>query len=423
MRSRRYQQPSRKCICKMAGIDFITPDPQTIVLQGFDAIITPSQFGDAYAFVTLAEQNDEVWSGDIPLPQEQEGATIDLINEAAQAAIDIFESERGTLGMGAGADVPEQGVEIMANKKAFTYQTMEHEEWYLSFKGTQFEDVAFNLLENLYSLELEQATIEDTNTELWAEQTDIEHKLKMLNLQRLREIPAGAKVIIIQAHTYKKHAWFNDHADLQLFVDSFASTSIEPEVMKLVNRYLDVRQELNKRDESHDSMYEAHQAIENQMESLSLECLQRNVIEKIPTEGIGAFPEMASDMAELMEGVSIDEPLVEMPAFQGMPFETMRTSKKSEEPKREVKELGQTHLGLDPAEILSEDRLPFQKGDKVQISKAFETSTVGGCPMTLDGGLKGVIKTEFDGHGNSFVVCFEDGSLLNVPTENLKKSS
>jgi len=407
----------------MAGIDFITPDPQTIVLQGFDAIITPSQFGDAYAFVILAEQNDEVWSGDIPLPQEQEGATIDLIKEAAQAAIDIFESERGTMGMGAGAEVPEQGVEVMANKTAFTYETMAHEEWYLSFKGTQFEDVAFNLLEDLYSLELEQATAEDTNTELWAEQTEIEHQLKMLNLQRMREIPAGSKIIIIQAHTYKKHAWFDDHAELQTFVDSFASTSIEPEVMKLVNRYLDVRQELNKRDESHDSMYEARQAIENQMESLSLECLQRNVIEKIPTEGIGVFPEMAADMAELMEGVSIDEPLAEMPAFHGMPFETMRASKNSEDAKREVNEIGKTHLGLDPAEIFTEDRLPFLKGDKVQISKALETATAGGCAMGLAVGLKGVVMTEFDGHGNSFVVRFEDGSHLNVPAKNLKKSS
>ena len=85
--------------------------------------------------------------------------------------------------------------------------------------------------------------------------------------------------------------------------------------------------------------------------------------------------------------------------------------------------MGKTHLGLDPAEIPIEDRLPFKDGDKVQISKQFETSTTGGCPMVLESGLKGIIKNEFDGHGNSFVVCFEDGSLLNVPEGNLKKTS
>jgi len=410
----------------MAGIDFTYDDQQTLVLQGFDVAITPSQYGDEYVFVTLHEQGNEAWSGDVPLPIEEAGSTLDLLEDVGQAGIDLFEAERGTLGEGAGTELPEQGADIMANKKAFTWETKNHEEWYLSFKGTQFEDVAFNLLEDLYALQLEQSTIADASSDLYAEQTDIEHQLKMLNLQRLREIPAGSKIIIIQAHTYKKHAWFNDHADLQLFVDSFADTSIENEVMKLVNRYLDIRQEINKRDESNDAMYDSNQEIENQMESLSLEALQRNVVDKLPTEGLGAFPEMAADMAESMEGVSIDEPLCEMPPFQGMPFEPMRASKHAEDDKdekRKVEELGKTHLGLDPAEIPIEDRLPFKAGDKVQISKQFETSTVGGCPMVLESGLKGIVKNEFDGHGNSFVVRFEDGSLLRVPTANLKKTS
>ena len=401
----------------MSGLDFTYDTQFDLVLSGFDVALTPSQFGDDYVFVTITEGNDKVFSQDIPVsPMQQGESTGDVIENTAQAAIDLFESERGTLGQGAGA-------EIMATTKKGNLCIVElkdHEDWYLSFKGTEFEDAAFNLLEDLYALDLERNSVEDTSTELYSEMSDIEYQLKMLNLERMRSIPAGSQIIIIQASKFKKHAWFSDAKDTKNFMDAFSDSQFEPEVLKLMNRYIEIREEINQRDESHNDIWDRESEILNQMESLSLEALQKDLVEKMPTEGISAFPGMAMDLAELMEGISIDEPLEGMPPFAMDidPFDPVRANKVSD-----VIEKGKTHLGLDPAEIEKEKLLPFMKGDKVEVTKGWETSTAGGVPHDIKKGLKGVVQNVFDGHGDCYMVHFEDGSFIKAPSVNLKKVS
>lgn len=400
----------------MAGFDFTYDSQFDLLLDGFDVSIRPSDYGEEYVFVTISEGNSEVFNRDVPITPPQEGeSTEQVIENTAQAAIDIFESERGTLGQGAGA-------EVMATKKEAlcTWEMKNHEEWYLSFKGTEFEDLAFNLLEDLYSLDLEDNTVDDTSSELYSEMDKIEYELKMLNLERMRSMPAGAQIIIIQASKIEKKAWFMDVSETKDFLDAFTDTPFEADALKLVNRYIEIREEINQREEATDDIWSRRWEIENQMESLSLEALQQNIMDKIPTEGIGVFPGMAADLAELMEGVSIDEPLDVMPPFSppADPFEPVRAFKEAE-----VKEKGKGHLGLDPAEVSSEKRLDFVKGDSVELTKVWEGSTTGGVPLTIEKGTKGTIQNEFDGHGDCFMVHFEGGSFLKVPGELLKKSS
>lgn len=85
----------------------------------------------------------------------------------------------------------------------------------------------------------------------------------------------------------------------------------------------------------------------------------------------------------------------------------------------EVVELGQIHEGLDPAEVPLKD-FPFALGDKVTLSKAFPMPIWGGGTTELAKGTKGFIKNLYDGHGDAFMVCTEDGQTYCIPTEYLK---
>jgi hypothetical protein len=85
----------------------------------------------------------------------------------------------------------------------------------------------------------------------------------------------------------------------------------------------------------------------------------------------------------------------------------------------EVVELGQIHEGLDPAEVPLKD-FPFSIGDKVTLSKAFSMPIWGGGTTELAKGTKGVVRNLYDGHGDAFMVCTEDGQTYCIPTDYLK---
>ena len=74
-----------------------------ILLRGYDVTIKPSETENYYT-VSLEEGGSEVFKRDIPNASTDPDETEEqVLEDVAQAAIDIYESERGSLGMGAQA--------------------------------------------------------------------------------------------------------------------------------------------------------------------------------------------------------------------------------------------------------------------------------------------------------------------------------
>jgi hypothetical protein len=395
----------------------------TLVLKGFDVVIVPSDQGPDYYYVTLYEgTNNEVFSEDIPIPETQPGDTSeDTIENVAQAAIDIFEAERDTLGEGAGA-------EMTAKKKvAWLGNCTEHEEWFMSLKGTEYEEIAYGLLKDYLSIDVESTAQDDVLHELYDREAELEYELKMLDLERMKAMPVGTQVIIIKA----KKAFLGEAEVMQEFLDKFCGDPLEGKVVQLLDELINVKQDIKKHQEGADDFWDRRQDVERQMEALTLEALQGNIIDKIPTSGIEAFPNMAGEIAELMEGVEMDAPLE--PTMPN-PFQASKRSQMTppEEPddiyaqewksvEDRIREMGEVHEGLDPAETLVD--IPFKEGDKVKLTKKFETvAPLNGVKVTLSSGAVGYIQNEYDRNGECYMVAFEDGGCLKVPADYLKSA-
>ena len=87
------------------------------------------------------------------------------------------------------------------------------EEWYLSFKGTPYESMAYDLLSDLYALDLELTAHAEVMHDRQDDLSRLEYQLQMLNLDRMRDMPDGQQIIVIHAKT--KLAWFVEADDIQ----------------------------------------------------------------------------------------------------------------------------------------------------------------------------------------------------------------
>lgn len=370
-----------------------------ITLQGFTVTIMSSEDPDVF-HVELAESGNQVYDTDIPVNMEaEEGEDIfveDVINYAAQAAIDIFEAERGTLGQGAGA--------TMAKKKASLWEISELEEWFCKFRGTGFEEEAANLMEQRLGIQLEAAFAEDPTAALYTEQAKVEYEMAMLNLERLKE-SINKTVIIIQSK--KAYYDLSDTEKLEEYLCKFTGDKREDQALSLVQEYLDIQQQLNSVNSNKDDFWVREQEIDDLMRNLSLQLLQQNVIEVQPTEGAEALPNMAADMAELMEGVSLDVPFGEMAARKAQ---------------LEAEEMGEMREGLDPAEIPEEKRITWGEGEHVKLKKDVVQQLMGGMTKTFPKGTKITIDSLYDRHGDRYMVrTIDKGKLFKVKWDDLEK--
>lgn len=401
----------------MAELDWTYDKKFELKPQGFDVTVQPSDQGDQFLWAEVKENNADVFSADIPIPEVQPGESVqDVVPAVAQAAVDLLEGERNTLGWGAGA-LEVQGNKKMLIKQACLWEISSDEDWFMKFKGTQYEEIAYNLLKEKYNLSLENSQSE-LLAKLNKELDQIEYELTLLNLERMKSCPANKKIIIIQGAL--KRSWLGDTEMIQDFMDKFISTKFEIPVVKLVKKYLDLKDNIDRLHEAETDNYMALNEIRNKMSDLEMEALQANIDDILPVSGIDAYPNMANELAPLMEGVSIDEPL--MPFNQPNQFFASKLAFEEVEPvEKRICEKGLVHEGLDPAEV-DKDKFKFQVGDKVSLSKKLECSTVGGLSLTIEKGTSGKIWNDYDGCGDCYMVAFSDGMLLKVPTKHLKKA-
>lgn len=360
-----------------------------IVLQGFTVTIRSTEEPDVF-HVELAESGNQVYEGDIPVDMEaEEGEEIlveDVLTYAGQAAIDLFEAERGTLGEGAGA--------TMAKKQASLWDINNHEEWFLKFKGTGFVEQAAGLLEQKLNLQLERNLADDPTAELYTEKTKVEYEMAMLNLERLKECDSKT-VIIIQGSRVEGCCVDSTTELLEEYLCKFISDKREDQALKLVKDYLDIEQALNVTTNNESDYWTRECEIDNLMEDLSLQLLQQNVMEVQPEEGAEALPNMAADMTELMEGVSLDVPLGEMSAKSAQ---------------LEAEEMGEMREGLDPAEV--PECLTWGEGQQVKLKNDVKQNMWGGMSKTFPKGTQVTVDSLYDRHGDYYQVRTEDDAKL-----------
>jgi len=412
------------------GLDYSYDQEYTLTLQGFDVKITLSPLGNEYLHVVIVEQGEQVFEEDLPQPLTQEGEIEELVlQNVAQMAIDLLEAERGTLGQGAGA------LEMAANlnkKSCWVGIDERHEEWFMNLKGTPYENMAFDLLTKYYELENKTEDFEDQSREICKQIHNIRKEIQRLDLQRLKNSDANTKVIIIEG---SKKAFLGDSEQYQDLLDKFFGCPLESELAKNLNKLIELESRQKEINKSSEDSWEEKRKLEEQMEGLALESLQVNVIKKIPTSGLEAFPALGNELAELMSGVSLDEP--EKPGLQPpqqSPF--VMGAAKEEEDKEENPDKTQIIKEYEPVEdrvlelgpkpdkdhLFNEnsEEMKFEVGDRVELTKKLEVPHAGdGHVLEYSKGEKGTIGVLFD--GNFFTVYFDSGAICRVLKDFLKK--
>lgn len=449
-------------------------DTYQVLYRGFDCLVSPKEEGTFD--VSLFEGGAHVFTTNIAMDMSQfetedelDDNSEALIDEAAQAAVDQYEASRGTLGQGAGATQKAGTME----KKAY-FHTLDREEWFLNLKGTPYEAQAVSLLEQYVAA---WRTVPDSSKidQLRAQSGQIAYELDMLNIKRLQQARPNETIIVIRG-SVTACSYVED------FTDRFRGHPNEGIVLKKVKEYLDLQSQIDAVYKEQDSVWDKTDEILKAMDELLVTALQSEVDSAIvETGGMNLAPNMAADVAELMEGVTFDtpiEPQHELPPalfakksrsewedepeprkdevfaealdmaktmkrstpdqvkktlmyVYGLDAQDadyvlqMRAAKKAD--KNEDKpgdehplvELGAVHEGKDVAEVPLDD-MPFQIGDSVTLTKAYELALWGGATDELPKGMKGKIKNLYDGHGDAYMVECEEGGVYRIPTEYLK---
>lgn len=389
----------------------------SFIVEGYEVEVNETEDSSIYN-VILAENGAQVFEMDVPINLEDDNLLIeDVINYAAKAAIDIFEAERDTLGEGAGA------LEIEANMKSksqamycYFLTSCDYEEWFGQMKGTPYEDQAYQLLSQLIELEIPQSTSNELE-ELYNKKKILQHELDVLNLERIKTSNDFKKVIIVEAvneNKYTNRVGYSNLDWIEYFVEKFKDHRLEPQVILKIKELVDIHQAISIAESSENDIWDQREEIRNKMDLLSAEKAKNEIEERLPESGITIAPNMAVDLAELMEGVSFEEPLEPIVAIN-------KEDEDGFEKEDKFTELGEIHQGIDIAEVPEEERISFGPGNRIKLKRNIEVPMWGGITKEVKKDTVGWIDSVYDGHGERFFVRLEDGSLFSVSRNDLTK--
>jgi len=459
----------------------------SFIVEGYEVEVNETEEPSVY-HVILAEEGAQVFEIDVPINLEGSNLLIeDILNYAAKAAIDIFEAERDTLGEGAGALEIEANMKIKSQNitcnSCYFLTSCDYEEWFGQMKGTPYEDQAYQLLSQLIELQIPQST-SDELSKLYTEKNMIQYELDILNLERIKSSSDFQKIIIVEAVNQSKFVNRIGYANLdwiEYFLEKFKDHRLEPQVVLKVKELIDIHQAINIAESEQNDTWDQEQEIRNKMDLLSAEKAKNEIENRIPESGITVAPNMAEDIAELMEGVSFEEPLEPIIAGNKITIEYLeqmieenneeygtnfsiggaygnyelwdggnrieigskkdiyeafiKNRFKDDEPIIAINkededdfekedtftELGEIHQGIDIAEIPEEKRVPFGPGNQIKLKRNIEIPMWGGIKKEVKKDTKGWIDSLFDGHAEKFFVRLEDGSLFSVNRDDLVK--
>lgn len=276
-------------------------DTYNLLLRGYDIVIENAEDDDAYK-VTVREGSGIGWDVILPVNlddfegdnEELDGSDA-LMQYLGNAAVDLYEAERDKLGEGAVLH------EEASMKRRAYYDSMQWEDWFMRLKGTPFEEQAYQMLQEYLTLGTQQHESDDALSALFIEEEQIKHDLNMMNLERMKRAPSS-QIIIIQGS--KKACGFMSD-DIEEFLARFAGDEQEAAVISKMRELLDVRDKVNRASEDNQT-WKKRQELEGKMHDLALQAMQQNV--KVPT-GMDGAPNMAADLASLMEGIDLNAPL------------------------------------------------------------------------------------------------------------------
>jgi len=283
-------------------------DTYTTLIRGYDVTVSPSDVPDSY-HVNVSEHGSLGWETDVPVDldnlqgenEELDGSDA-LLNYVSNAAVDLYESEKGTLGQGAAA-------EVQAMRKKGYFDSMQWEDWFMSFKGTQFEEEAAAMLQTYFELGMQETENQPIN-DLYRQKDKIMYDLDMLNLERMKATSSEAAAVIVISAKKKKAFW--GWCDIEDYLARFVGDPLEPQAIAKIRELLDLEDAIVEAQMNSDDSWMKRERLETQMHELTLTCLQQNVVE--PT-GMDAAPNMAADLASLMEGVDLSTPLEPIVSF------------------------------------------------------------------------------------------------------------
>ena len=276
------------------------------VVDGFDVELAPSEDDENSLFATIYELGNKVYEIEIPVEEDEEQAinSEPILDYAAQAAVDIFEASRNTLDQGAGATMKKN---TSIDKKAYCVSP-QWENWYAGLKGTAYEEQATQMLEQLMELSAPDHAGSETDTDkLYSQEMQILYELDVLNFERMKKHPAGQTVIIIQGS--RKVALYGVEA-IEEYLEKFRGCSLEQEAISKIRELLDVRAAISNANQLDEDRWEQTRDLELAMQELAMQALQESV--EATTSPVEEFPQMAADIEDLMDGVTLEEPLEPM---------------------------------------------------------------------------------------------------------------
>lgn len=270
------------------------------VLRGFDCVVFDSPENDGYVRVEIYENGRKVYMVDIPLLEGEELNSSDAIDRVSDSAIDLFESQRGTLGQGAGI----MSKDSIKKKSCYYPIIRSKEEWFRNIQGTSYEDGAIVILEKLLDLNQDKMDKEQQIEEMGGFCDKLLHDMDKLDLERVKS-SNGYKdqVIVIKAD---KIGCFYSADDVKEYLEMFRGHELEPLAISKMKEYLDVKSQMKEMEDTIDSIYEQQDDIEEQMKEMTVLVAESAISNNVDMEFM-KYPNMTNDIAELMDGIELEE--------------------------------------------------------------------------------------------------------------------
>jgi len=266
----------------------------SFVRGGFDVDIVPSDQGEEFAFVVLSERGNKVFSDDISLENLVE------IEDAGQAAIDLFEAERGTLGLGAGAKPSK--MKGAAMKKKSCLGVGPYENLYLEVRGTMFEERTLSLIQQWIQLDKESYSVDEDIAILYSKQQSLRQEMVDLDLERLINLPPEVKVIVIQAD---KKAQFGNYEieEIKTYLAKFSGDKLEYKAIQKCKDYVDVLQQMDNLQSESNEKWDEKILVQEELDKIELEAFQISLDESIPEELQETPNKLTEGILDLVEGI------------------------------------------------------------------------------------------------------------------------
>jgi hypothetical protein len=235
----------------------------SFVLRGYDVIVTPSDKGPDFYYVSVLEGSKPVFEDDVSLSEFNNKQMVyqNDCEFAANVAVDMLESSQNRLGEGA----------RVAMKKVSCIWDLE--KVIAKAKGTLFESKVFELADNSLQLESKYLKLKAKSDQLNDALDALMLDLDKLNVDRLKESPKSQTVIVIQSHHYAINA-----EGLTETLRKFRGCKYERQAEQIIKEVIKLEKEIS--DIDFNWYFDGIQNIEKELGDIELMMLERELVDQ-----------------------------------------------------------------------------------------------------------------------------------------------